>query len=296
MNIYLKVISNFLYCFCSGRTSRREIRKLLSECLFWRFKRVKHSRQGSNQNTHPFYFDEDDDDIERSAGTTGGASYCPLGIHPQHRLTYLSQQSSSNNYPMKPSKKSFFTCCGFTIDLSHKHSTNSVNGDLTPHRSTMRKSSINTASNNTTNYTSSPRKSRTYSHSSKSSSFDRNIRQQQTVCYKSNSDNNRIANRRRASAAVHCFQHSPSSTVATMANQSLRLSANLPLNHQTISKENAYSSIEILPPSNISDATPTTIDVYNNNITSQKDLQESALLVQNNIEEPPLPAYIVETC
>ncbi|CAF3325348.1 unnamed protein product [Rotaria socialis] len=294
---------NLMFAIMSGRTSRCEIRKLLWEGLFWRFQRVKSRRQGSKMHTHSYLFDDDDEDTERSAGTaTGVTSYCPLGTHVQTRSNYLTQPNSSNTYPSKSSQKSsLFNCCGFSIDLSHKHSLYSLNADIASRRSTIRKLSTNTTSNNNTNYNTSPRKSRTYSHSSKSSSFDRNLRQQQTVCYKSNFDNNRTATCRRASAAVYCFQHLPSSTVTSMANQSLGLATNLPSVRQSISNEKNYSSIEILPPINSSDATPTTIDEYNNNnnnsnINPLKDTTESSVLVQNNVEEQQLTAYVVETC
>lgn len=214
-------------------------------------------------------------------------------MHSQNRPSYLPQLSSNNFSTQSPRKSSFFTCCGFSIDLSQKHSISSLNGDLASRRSTMRKSSTNT---NYNNYNNSPRKSRTYSHSPKSSaSFDRNLRHQQTVSYKSSQDSSRTTTRRRASAAVHCFQHSPASTVASIANQSVTLNTSLPFANQSLSNDKRHSSIEILPTS-ISDSPPTSIDVHNSNNNPSNDITDSSVIVQNLSDEQILPAYIVETC
>ena len=169
-----------MFCF-SGRTSRREIRKLLWEGLFWRFKRAKVNRQGSRINTHSFLFD-DDEETERSIPTINPTPYSALSNQSQTRPNYFSQQSSNNTSPFPISQRSsFFNCCGFTIDLSHKHSEYSSNGDATSRRSTVCKSITNT----------SPRKFRTYSHSPKSlPSFDKNLHlQQQPASYKLSNDN-----------------------------------------------------------------------------------------------------------
>ncbi|CAF0783981.1 unnamed protein product [Rotaria sordida] len=284
---------NLTFAIMSGRTSRLEIRKLLRESLFWRFKRVKSSRRNSKMNTHSYLFDDEDDDTERSIGTTTGApSYCPLATHSQNRPNHLSQQGTDNPIQTKQ-KSSFFTCCGYSVDLSHKHSLHASNGDIISRRATVHQSSINTFSNN---HNTSPRKSRTYSHSPKSlSSIDRNLRRQQTVCYKSNHDNNRMPTRRRSSAAVHCFQHLPSSPTTSITNRSLRLNTNSPLVRRSITKEKKYSSIEILS-NPTSDSILATTNVNNTIMKSSKDITDSTVHVQNQIEEQQLPAYIVETC
>ncbi len=281
----------------SGRTSRREIRKLLWECLFWRIKRAKAGRQSSKINTHSFLFDDDDDDnTDRSVATTAATTpYCALNTHSQNRSNHLSRQNSNNNYPLPlPRKASFFTCCGLTIDLSHKHSPYSSTGDVTSRRSTICRPSIKTTHNNHHTNTS-PRKSRAYSHSPVStSSFDRTQRQQ-TICLKLNDDNNnQSSNRRRTTTAVHCCRHSPSSILKSPVDHSMTLNRNSLSPPQSISEVNEFSSIEALPLTTTDE--PTTTGVDNANMNSTKEGTYSAVLVQSHLGEQQLPAYIIETC
>jgi hypothetical protein len=258
--------------------------------LFWRFKRAKASHHGSRVNTHSFLFD-DDEDTERSIPTTTPTPYAALPNHSQNRSNYLSRQNSNNNFPFHSLRKSsVFNCCGFTIDLSNKHSEYSSNGDATSRRSTVCKSFTNTNNNNNN----SPAKFRTYSHSPMSlSSFDRQL--QQKVSYKSSNDSNQSTARRRATTVVHCVPHLPSSTVTSLANQSLTLDGELSSVRRSISKERDCSSFETLPP-DASDLSPIQINVFNTDINPTKDIKDSIVFVQNHLQEEQLPAYIVETC
>jgi hypothetical protein len=277
-------LRSFIF-FSSGRTSRREIRKLLCEYLFWRFKRAKNSRHGSKIHTHSFLFDDDDDDTERSiATTTAGTPYCALTIHSQNRPNHLSRQNSTNNYSMNFTRKaSFFTCCGLTVNLSHKHSVHSSNGDIPSRRSTIFKSSVN-ANNNQNN---SPQKVCTYLHSPKSSiSSERNLRPQQTICLKLIDDvNNSAANRRRASTIVHCLRNLPSSTIS---NPLSTLSSDTLFTRRSISEENQRKPIET--------STMTMTGVEDGTMNTIKDRIDSIVLTQNPLDEKTLPAYIIETC
>jgi len=311
MNNIYSFIHFILLFFFSGRTSRREIRKLLWERLFWRIKRAKVGRHGSKVHTHSFLFDDDDDDTERSIATTAAATpYCALTIHSQNRS---SQKNSNNNYPIHLTQRSsFFTCCGYTIDLSNKHSLCSSTGDIISRRSTICKSSTNPTSNNNNNNNnnnnSSPKKNRNYSHSPVSlSSFDRNLRHQ-TISLRLNDDDDDNNNnnprhqqqtsRRRATTVIHCFRHIPSSTVTStsITNHSLTLNKDSIFIRRSISEERTFSSIEI-PPLDTSDTPMTTITGGDNPKTSSsKDITDSTVFVPNHLDDKQLPAYIVETC
>ncbi len=291
-------MNSFSYLnFWSGRTSRREIRKLIWDRLFWRIKRVKAARHGSKIHTHSFLFDDDDDDTERSiATTTAAAPYCALSLHSQNRFNYLSRQNSNNNYPNQFARQSsLFDCCGFTVDLSRKHSAQSSNGDVTSRRATVCKSSTNTTTNNNTN---SPKKSRAYSHSSISlSSFDRNLRQQQLVSSRlSDDNNNQLTNRRRTATAVHCLRYLPSSTRTSIADHSFTFNTDSLPTRRSISEEKERSSIETLPLTISKESRPTTTGVQNVILNSIKDITDSNILEKNPIKERQLSAYIVETC
>jgi hypothetical protein len=258
------------------------------EHLFWRFKRVKGNRHGSRVNTHSFLFDDDDDDTERSIATTTAATpYCALTIHSQNRPTYLSRQNSNNNYSVHLARKSsFFTCCGLTVDLSHKHSIHSSsNGDITSRRSTICKLATNPNNN-------SPKKIQTYSPKSP----EINLRTQQTVCLKFIDDNNNSAvNRRRAATIVHCLRQLPSSTIS---NPSSTVTSDLLFSRRSISEDNECLSIETLKP-NISETSSsmTMTGVEDGKINSMRDRIDSIVLTQNHLDEQQtLPAYIIETC
>ncbi|CAF1322280.1 unnamed protein product [Adineta ricciae] len=281
---------NLMFAIMSGRTSRREIRKLLGECFFWRFQRTRSCRQGSKFQTNSFLYD-DEDETEHSIATTAASPYCGLGIHSQNRSNHLSQQNSSINYSINPLRKpTFFTCCGFTINLSTKHSLCSSNVDLTSRRSTICKSATNTVINNNNTYNS-PRKSRTCSHSPRpSTTFERRLHRQHTVCYTPSIDNNRSIIRPRSATIVHCFRHLPSSTLTSIVNPSLSLNTDSPSIGRTVSKTSESSTRRH------SDFPLSTTDVRNVKITLTKDIKESPEYVQNSIEEEQSPAYIVETC
>ncbi|UJR33825.1 hypothetical protein I4U23_021249 [Adineta vaga] len=281
---------NLMFAIMSGRTSRREIRKLLWECFFWRFQRTKSSRQNSKMQTHSFLYD-DDDETDHSIATTAASPYCGLTVHSQNRSNYLSRQYSNVNYPIHQLRKpSLFNCCGFTVNLSNKHSLYSSNGDLTSRRSTICKSMTNTVINNNNAY-SSPRKSRTCSHSPRSSAtFEHQLRRQHTVCYTPNNDQNRSTIRPRSATIVHCFRHLPSSTLAAIVNPSPSVNTDLTSIRRSLSKDKESLS------TNTSDLPLSTTDVYNAKFTATKDIEESHVFVQNRIEEEQSPAYIVETC
>lgn len=174
----------------------------------------------------------------------------------------------------------------------------SSNGDVASRRSTICRTSMNNPN--------SPRKTRTYSHSPLSlSSSERHLRQhyqqqQSTTSTKSNTDdnNNNDNNRqstRRASTVVQCFRHRPSSTITTIANRSSLPNTELIFTRRSISEERPSSSIETVPlnPS----VTPTTTNIDNGKINSiTNPTINSFVITENQLDEPILPAYIVETC
>jgi hypothetical protein len=280
--------------FFSGQTSRREIRKLLSECLFWRFKRAKASRHGSKTHTHLFLFDDEDEETERSLATTGVTPHSALAIHSQNRANCSVRENSNGNYSIQNTRQpSLFTCCGYTIDLSQRHSSHSSNTDTPSRRSTICKS-ITTNNNNHHHF--SPKKSGNHSQSRMSlciSPFDRHLRQQKIVSNESNNDKPRLPGRRRASTVAQCFRDVPS---ATVTNKSPSLNTETTSDHRSISKEMVASPIEILPFNTMSDSSTLTTGVYNENYNPKIETIDSSIFVQNNLEEQQLPAYIVETC
>lgn len=293
---------NLMFAIMSGRTSRREIRKLLWERLFWRIKRVRDERRGSKIHTHSFLSD-DDDDTDRSIATTAGATpYYALTMHSQHRLNYLSRQNSTVNYSTSFARKSsFFTCCGFAIDLSNKHSVYSSTADITSRRSTIFKSSFN--NNHQNNHNPSPRKSRTYSHSPMSlPSYDRSLRNHHTVCLKlidDNTNNHHSTIRRHSATVVHCFR--PLST--SIMNPSTTNNSYTDSVRPSISEEKEQSSIETFPQrtSNATLTPPpppptTTMNLDNTNANSTRDTADSTESGESHTQEEVLPAYIIETC
>ena len=226
-------------------------------------------------------------------------------MHSQHRLSYLSRQNSSTNYPPSLERKSsFFTCCGFKIDLSHKHSIYSSSADITSRRSTICKSSFNNHHNQ--NY--SPRKSRTYSHSPASLPFyDRSLRNHHTVCLKliddnANNNNNHHHStiRRHSATVVHCFRPLPT----TNMNSSMITNSYSPSLRPSISEEKEYSTIETFPQptSNATvSSTPsppiiTTTNFDNTNANSTQDTIDSTESIQSHSQDEIQPAYIIETC
>lgn len=294
----------------SGRTSRREIRKLLRECLFWRFKRARSTRHGSKIHTHSFLFDEDDDDTERSNGTaTGATPYCALTMHSQNRSNYVSRQNSTTNYPVRLTRKpSVLSCCGFAIDLSHKHSIYSSNLDLTSRRSTLCKSTMNTGNHNNTNnnnhfshlHENSPRKFRTYSVSPRTSPFsDRNLRQQQRVSLQINEEGEYpVINRQRRSTVLRCKQRLASPTIASPSNNSTDCQIDSMFVRRSISEEQEFSPTNLSSPANTPDASPVLIgDQHSNEQHAEnEDIRDAIESGENHLDEQTLPAYIIETC
>ena len=90
----------------SGRTSRLEIRKLLGECLFWRFKRTKSARHDMKYPTHAFLVDDDDEDTDRSIQTKGPTPYSSLTVQSSNRHNDLSPKTSSGNFSSQQSRAS----------------------------------------------------------------------------------------------------------------------------------------------------------------------------------------------
>jgi hypothetical protein len=228
---------------------------------------------------HTFLFD-DDDDTDRSGQTQGAVPYSPpatqISSHYScltSKSSYLTSKSSCGNYSLQQHQgsttTSLFTCCGFTIDLSHKR-TYSSNSRSTLDDTPTRRSTI-------TRHPNSPSKI-----SCSQSSNDRIIRQQKTVCYRS-TNMNRPITRRRAATVVHCSHSTPVSTLTTLTNK--------PPIHRSISKEKSSLPFEKLSP--IIDI-PLTIpkDGYKTNI----NLTEPTIIVKTDCDELSLPASIIETC
>jgi len=269
-----------LFFSSSGRTSRLEIRKLLWECLFWRFKRTQAKQNQVKYSGNSFVFNDDDDDTERSIQAQGTTSYSALTVQLSNRKNNLSPQLSSGNYSVQTSQisntSSVFTCCGFSIDLSNKHSHPSTSKSLFDESSSHR--SIGYKNPN-------PLLSKTasYPQSPVPSSNDRLLRPQRTVCYRSH-NTNRPINRRRATTLVHCSRKKP-----TSINTKLTGTLSSPV-HRSISKEKQCLTFEKVQP--IIDIPLKTKDGYKTTI----NITEPPIIVQTDCNELLLPAYIIETC
>ncbi|CAF1145296.1 unnamed protein product [Rotaria sp. Silwood1] len=261
---------NIIIAIMSGRTSRLEIRKLLWESLFWRFKRTQSDHHELKFIKHSFSVDDDDDDDNREHTTKGhtNKSYCSL-THHNH---IISKISSGNNSKQKfrtskaSSSSSYFTCCGFTIDLSHKQTYSSNSRISPPH------SSINKNSNRLL----------TKTHSYPQTSLiknDRKFKQQQ----QQRSISCRTTNKSRTTTPIHCLYNTSSSKIITRTNNSL--------NPRIQSKENQNINFEKLSP--IIDKPFIKRDESKTNINL---LTESPTIIQTDFNEPLPPAYIIETC
>ena len=289
---------------CSGRTSRREIRKLLWECCFWRCQRTKAGRRGSRIHTHSFLFDDDDDDTERSIATNAATSYSNVTSHSHPRSHHLPRENSHGNYSTQTSRQaSVFNCCGLTIDLSNKQASNSSNGESSSRHSTLGKPATNnyntTSSTLTTthHYYYSPRKMRRCSQSPMSlSSFDHHLGQQKIISYKSNNDNHRTIARRRATTAVHCFRRLPSSTTASITSKPSTFNTESKRICSSISNDNDGPTGPILQETVSDGSTTPVIVVYNTDINPAQDIADSPVSVKNHFEEQPVAAYAVEQC
>ena len=197
----------------SGRTSRQEIRKLLWECLFWRFKRTRSQRQQLKDPTQAFLFD-DEDDTDPASQRQNSSAYCALTVHSTARQNFLTPQSSSGAasfQTQRTSTSSAFSCCGFTVDLSHKHRylpySRSTFDEPSNYRSML--------SNATMNPKIPPCKTLSNPLSAtRSLSPGGTLRQQNTICYRS-SLSHRPITRRRAATLVHCSNKSSSASPGT---------------------------------------------------------------------------------
>jgi hypothetical protein len=226
---------------------------------------------------HKFLF-EDDDDMDRSGQVPPVSSYSVLTAQLSNRPTYLTPKSSIGNYSFQQSRAStaasFFTCCGFTIDLSHKHSysssSRSTHDDILTRRPTMNKHSNHFPSKSLSPQSSTP-------------SHDRSFKQQKSVCYRS-SLTNRPGTRRRATTVIHCSHSTPVSTVTTLTNKPSTI-------HRSISNEKQCLPFEKLSPI-IDINSTTTKDRYQANM----NLNETSIILQTDCDELPLPASIIETC
>lgn len=263
-----------VFLLFSGRTSRLEIRKLLSECLFWRCQRTQIDQNEIKYPPNLFLFDEDDD-TDRSNQGQGTASYSALGTKLPQRQNYLTPKSSTGNYSLQPSQtsnaNSVLNCCGFTINLSHKHSNSFYTKSTTDDFSTRR--SIKYIKPTLPI-------SKSLCLQSSISSDDRIPRQQKTVCYRS-TNSNRPITRRRAATVVHCSQKTAVPTVTTLTNK---------LSIPSISKEKQSLSPGRLSPTN--------------DISSRKDgcptninrTEPAIIIIQTDYDEVLSPASIIETC
>lgn len=223
---------------------------------------------------HSFLFDEDDD-TDRSVQAQGSIPYSPVKTPLSNRYSYLTPKSSGGNYSLQQHRGSnattLFTCCGFSIDLSHKHSyssnSKSVLDDSSTRRSTICKNP-NLSSKN-------------LGPPSFISSNDRFTRQQKTVCYRS-TNTNRPITRRRAATVVHCSRNTPVSTITSLTSRS-----SIPL---CISKEKQSFTTEKLSP--IIDTPLIKKDESKISI----NLTEPPFILQIDYLQPPSPASIIETC
>ncbi|CAF4240471.1 unnamed protein product [Rotaria sp. Silwood2] len=275
---------NIIFAIMSGRTSRLEIRKLLWENLFWRFKRTQADHHELKLTKHSFLVDDDDDDMDRSVKAHGTTSYCALANQSPNHHAHITPKTSSENYSTQKFRTStaasYFTCCGFTIDLSHKQTYSSNSRVLLDH-SPICRSTINKNPNRLLS------KTRSYPQSSISTSLlsnDRNFKQQRSISC-------RTTNRPRTTTAVHCLYNTSSSRITTRTNNSSILSTtiNSP-NHRIQSKENQRITFEKLSP--IIDKHLIIKDEHKTNI----NLTELPTIIKTDCNESLPPAYIIETC
>ena len=190
------------------------------------------------------------------------------------------------------------------INLSNKHSPHSSNaGDSSSRHSTIGKpipntTNANTSINMTNHNCCSPKKMRSQSQSPMSFTYlDPNTQYQRRFSYKLQNETNRATTKRRATTAVHCFKHLQESNRASNRETSSLINPELRNALSTSSKE-TDSSTRSMPHINIEANLPliAPVDVYNSKMNSMKDITQSTTIVQNQIEEPQLPAYVVETC
>ncbi|CAF1268440.1 unnamed protein product [Adineta steineri] len=262
---------NIIFAILSGRTSRLEIRKILWECLFWRFKRTQSDRNEAKYPAHAFLFNDDDDDTDRSVQLQG-TTYSALTVQLSSRHNNLSPKLSNGNYSLELSQTSagtsIFTCCGYSIDLSPKtsHTSYTKSGF---EESSSRRSIVNKNPNPLLAKTAS------YPQSSPSSLNDRLLRTQKSVCYRTDNTPRQIT-KRRATTLVNCSRNRPSSTNTTIVPP-------IPIS----------LSNEKLPPS------APIIDIpsaSNDECKPIINLTEPPMIMQTDYIEPLLPAYIIETC
>jgi hypothetical protein len=237
---------------------------------------------------HSFLFDEDDD-TERSMQGQGTTSYSALAPTSSHRQNFLTPKSSTGNYSLQPSQtstatSSLFTCCGFTIDLSHKHTyssyTKSTNDDFSTRRSIIYHKPTFPAS-------------KSLSLQPSISSNDRTIRQQKTVCYRSASINRPIT-RRRSATVVHCSHKKPVSTMTTLTNKLSTPSMTLnPPIQKSFSKERQFLTLEKLSPMI---EKPSTVPIKDGCPTNINLTEPSIIIIQTDYDEVLSPASIIERC
>ena len=254
----------------SGRTSRLEIRKLLGECLFWRFQRIPIDQNEYKYPTHSFLFDDEFENDRSLQSQAPHPSYPTLTTKLSSRTNHLTPKSSAGNSSFYPSSTpTVFTCCGFTVDLSQKQPssssyTRSTYDDLPARRSLKNKKT----------HTSSPPKNLCVQSSI--SSNDRSMKQQRSVCYRP-ANSSRPITRRRAATVVHC-SHKTTLT---------KLDTPLPT---SFSKSKLNSSEEHFP--SLVDLPSTGRDGYMATIY----VNEPSIIIQTDRDELPSPASIIERC
>ncbi|UJR13480.1 hypothetical protein I4U23_000494 [Adineta vaga] len=265
---------NIIFAILSGQTSRLEIRKILWECLFWRFKRTQSDRSTTKYPAHAFIFTDDDEDTDRSVQIQG-TPYSGLNLRQNNNN--LSPKLSSGNYSFQLSQTSnstsVFNCCGFSIDLSNKNSHMS-HSKIFLDESSSRRSFNNVTSNKILAKTAS------YPQSKASSPNDCLLRPQKTVCYRSTNVPRPIT-RRRATTLVQARRNTPASIKTTLTTTV----------YPSILQENQYLASEKLP--SIIDIPSTTKEESNIDLIASPD---PSLPISTDCNEPLLPAYIIETC
>jgi len=278
--------------FSSGRTSRREIRKLLWECIFWRFKRAKAHHRASQMAAHSFLDDDDEDETDRSAVTN---AYYASSMQGQGRLI-CSSRSNSNvdsvpHHSRLPSSSSssLFTCCGFTIDMSQKKQSH-PSSPKSPRTSSFRHSTLSKGNMNNHNHYSPAKTRRSTQLSPSCPSYNRQFKREHSTSYQWNDSNSC-----RPTTVVHCFQqHSPGLPMSS--NQKLPMSVVVESDSRLKSQNQRHSSIEPLPPVTTSSSSI----MCNSHLSLTNDPNPISTLLQTkqlkNEFEELLPAYIVETC
>ncbi|CAF0759362.1 unnamed protein product [Adineta ricciae] len=263
---------NIIFAILSGRTSRLEIRKILWECLFWRFKRTQSDRSTMKYPAHTFLFTDEDDDTDRSVQVQSAVPCPGLNVHQNKLSSKLSNASYSLQLSQTSTSSAVFNCCGFSIDLSNKNSHVSNSKSLFD-ESLKRRSISNKNPQHVLVKTASCPQSKTCSPNNCV------LRPQNTVCYRS-TNVYRPVSRRRAATLMHGRRDTPASIKTTLTTTV----------YPSISNDNQCLSFENQPP--IIDMPPPSKDGCKTSFLPSELLH----VPQTDCDGPVLPAYIIETC